>query len=43
VKDALDAYEVSKGSIRFSPDNPVPEDSLKRLIAARAKEIAAAK
>ncbi len=43
VKGELGAFAVSKGTIRFSPDSPIPEDILKRIIAARLKEIVAAK
>lgn len=43
VKDQLGAFDLSKGTIRFTPDTPIPDDVLKQLIAARLKEIADAK
>jgi uncharacterized protein YdhG (YjbR/CyaY superfamily) len=43
VKDQLGGFELSKGTIRFTPDNPIPESVLQQIIDARLKEIAAAK
>src|SRR5690242_16962395 len=40
VKDQLDGFELSKGTIRFTPDNPIPDDALHQIIDARLKEIA---
>jgi uncharacterized protein YdhG (YjbR/CyaY superfamily) len=42
VKGELGAYAVSKGTIRFTRDTPIPEDTLRRIIDARLKEITAA-
>lgn len=39
VRDALDGFEVSKGTVRFTADRPLPEDVLVRLLAARLAEI----
>jgi uncharacterized protein YdhG (YjbR/CyaY superfamily) len=39
VKDRLEGFDLSKGTIRFSPDNPVPEDVLADLVRARMQEI----
>jgi uncharacterized protein YdhG (YjbR/CyaY superfamily) len=39
VKDGLGGFELSKGTIRFTPDNPIPDDVLRRMIAARLQEI----
>jgi uncharacterized protein YdhG (YjbR/CyaY superfamily) len=36
VKDRLVGFELSKGTIRFTPDSPVPDDVLAR---ARKQEI----
>jgi uncharacterized protein YdhG (YjbR/CyaY superfamily) len=39
VKDRLEGFDLSKGTIRFSPDSPVPEDVLADLVRARKQEI----
>jgi uncharacterized protein YdhG (YjbR/CyaY superfamily) len=41
VEDRLKGFDLSKGTIRFSPDRPVPEDVLADLVQARKEEIAA--
>jgi uncharacterized protein YdhG (YjbR/CyaY superfamily) len=41
VKDRLEGFSLSKGTIRFSPERPVPEDVLVDLLRARKHEIAA--
>ncbi|MFN8513282.1 MAG: DUF1801 domain-containing protein [Chloroflexia bacterium] len=43
VKDQLGGFDLSKGTIRFTPATPIPNDVLKQIIDARLKEIAAAK
>ena len=40
VKDRLDGFDISKGTIRFSPSKPVPEDVLADVVTARKQEIA---
>jgi uncharacterized protein YdhG (YjbR/CyaY superfamily) len=40
VKDRLSGFDLSKGTIRFSADNPVPEDVLTDVVRARMQEIA---
>jgi uncharacterized protein YdhG (YjbR/CyaY superfamily) len=40
VGDRLEGVDVSKGTIRFTPDRPVPEDVLADIIRARMREIA---
>ena len=40
VRDRLDGFDVARGTIRFSPDNPLPEDVLADLVRARLREIA---
>jgi hypothetical protein len=35
-----DALELAKGTIRFAPERPVPDDVLTDLVAARRREIA---
>ena len=40
VKDRLEGFDISKGTIRFTPDRPVPDDVLADVIRARMREIA---
>lgn len=37
-KADLTAFETSKGTIRFTPDHPIPEPLLRRLVEARLAE-----
>ena len=37
-KDQLKGFETSKGTIRFSPDNPLPTALVKKLVKARVAE-----
>jgi uncharacterized protein YdhG (YjbR/CyaY superfamily) len=37
-RDDLKDFQVSKGTIRFSPDNPLPITLLKKLVKARIAE-----
>ena len=37
VRAELDAKNVSKGAIRFTPDAPLPDDVLRRVLDARQK------
>src|SRR5262245_5289276 len=39
VKDRLEGFDLAKGTIRFTPDHPVPEDVLADLVRARRREI----
>ena len=41
VRERLEGFDVAKGTIRFSPDRPVPEDVLADLVRARQDEITA--
>jgi uncharacterized protein YdhG (YjbR/CyaY superfamily) len=41
VEERLEGFSLSKGTIRFSPGNPVPDDVLADVIRARMEEIAA--
>ena len=34
-KDDLKGFEISKGTIRFQPDNPLPAAIVRRLVKAR--------
>lgn len=37
----LDGYDTGMGTIRFAPDQPLPERIIKAVLAVRAKEIEA--
>lgn len=39
VEDRLEGFDLSKGTIRFSPGAPVPDDVLADLVRARMEEI----
>ena len=39
VKDRLEGFTLSKGTIRFTPENPVPEKVLADVVRARRREI----
>ena len=39
VADALAGYSLSKGTIRFSAEKPLPDDVVTRLVIARRDEI----
>jgi len=40
VQDRLSGFDLAKGTIRFTPDAPVPDDVLVDLIEFRRREIA---
>jgi uncharacterized protein YdhG (YjbR/CyaY superfamily) len=42
-KDELKEFEISKGTIRFQPDHPIPAALVRKLVKARAAKIAEAK
>jgi uncharacterized protein YdhG (YjbR/CyaY superfamily) len=35
VRDRLEGFDVSKGTIRFTPEHPLPEDVIHELVALR--------
>jgi uncharacterized protein YdhG (YjbR/CyaY superfamily) len=39
--DELTGYDLSKGTVRFQPDRPVPSSLVKKLVKARLSECAA--
>jgi uncharacterized protein YdhG (YjbR/CyaY superfamily) len=39
VKDRLAGFDLAKGTIRFTPDHPVPDDVLIELVRLRKREI----
>jgi uncharacterized protein YdhG (YjbR/CyaY superfamily) len=38
-RDDLKSFQITKGTIRFSPDNPLPLALVKKLVKARIAEI----
>lgn len=36
---ALDGFDVDKGTIRFQPDRPLPDDAIRAVLDARVAEI----
>ena len=43
LKGDLADFALSKGTIRFTPDNPLSAETIQRLIAARLEEITGTK
>lgn len=43
LKDELAGFRTAKGTIQFTPDSPLPDPLLRKIIKARAKENAAGK
>lgn len=39
VRDRLEGFDLSKGTIRFTPDRPLPDDVVAALVRARRAEI----
>lgn len=39
VADALEGFDWDKGTIRFSADKPLPDDTIRAIVAARQAEI----
>jgi uncharacterized protein YdhG (YjbR/CyaY superfamily) len=39
VADRLEGFHLSKGSVRFSPDQPIPEEVLLEMIRLRQTEL----
>lgn len=39
VAEELPASDVAKGTIRFQPDRPLPDDMVRRLVASRKAQI----
>jgi uncharacterized protein YdhG (YjbR/CyaY superfamily) len=42
VRDDLTGYSLSKGTVRFTAEQPIPDDVLERLLRARLAEITGA-
>jgi uncharacterized protein YdhG (YjbR/CyaY superfamily) len=39
ARDALEGFDLAKGTIRFTPEQSIPETALEQLIQARLSEI----
>lgn len=39
VADQLEGYSLSKGTIRFSPEQPVPDEVIRQILQLRIAEI----
>lgn len=39
VRDRLDGFDLAKGTIRFTPERPVPRDVVVDLVRARLQEL----
>lgn len=39
VAETVEALDYDKGTIRFQPDRPLPDDTIRAIIAARVAEI----
>jgi uncharacterized protein YdhG (YjbR/CyaY superfamily) len=42
TREALEGFDLSKGTVRFTPDNPIPESALEQLLRNRLREIESA-
>jgi uncharacterized protein YdhG (YjbR/CyaY superfamily) len=38
-RSELGGYELSKGTVRFTPDHPIPEDVIRGIVVARTAEL----
>jgi uncharacterized protein YdhG (YjbR/CyaY superfamily) len=43
VKDRLGDFDVSKGTVRFAPDRPLPDDVVTEMVRARRQELGGAR
>jgi uncharacterized protein YdhG (YjbR/CyaY superfamily) len=39
LEDDLEAFETSKGTIRFSPEGPLPDDLVRKVVEGRMAEL----
>jgi uncharacterized protein YdhG (YjbR/CyaY superfamily) len=39
VRDRLEGFDVAKGTIRFTPEQPLPEDVVRELVTLRLAEL----
>jgi uncharacterized protein YdhG (YjbR/CyaY superfamily) len=40
VRDRLEGFALSRGTVRFTSDMPVPDDVVREIVSRRMKEIA---
>jgi uncharacterized protein YdhG (YjbR/CyaY superfamily) len=43
VRDRLDGFDLSKGTVRFSVDKPIPDEVLRDIVRHRVGEISGAR
>lgn len=39
VREELAGFDISKGTVRFTPDRPIPDSALEHLVSRRLREI----
>jgi uncharacterized protein YdhG (YjbR/CyaY superfamily) len=39
ARESLAGFDLSKGTVRFAPDKPIPESALEQLLRRRVHEI----
>jgi uncharacterized protein YdhG (YjbR/CyaY superfamily) len=39
AREALEGFDLAKGTVRFTPDTPLPDDALEQLVRHRLREI----
>jgi uncharacterized protein YdhG (YjbR/CyaY superfamily) len=39
ARGALEGFDLAKGTVRFTPDSPIPDVALEQLLAHRLREI----
>jgi uncharacterized protein YdhG (YjbR/CyaY superfamily) len=39
LQDRLGDFSTSKGTVRFTPDNPIPDELLRELVAVRVQSL----
>jgi len=39
VRDRLEGYSLARGTVRFTPEHPLPDDVVRDLVAIRVHEI----
>jgi uncharacterized protein YdhG (YjbR/CyaY superfamily) len=39
ARDALAGFDLSKGTVRFTPEQPIPDSALEQLLRHRSREI----
>jgi uncharacterized protein YdhG (YjbR/CyaY superfamily) len=39
AREALAGFDLSKGTVRFTPDKPIPDSAVKQLLRHRLREI----